>query len=76
MSCRSAINRPQKHGSDHKEHGDDDRCLNLARKHSEKKIGHSAASLKATPRTSSSEQRCIVGLFRQMALVRKKSPIG
>ena len=31
---------------------------------------HSAASLNWTPRTSSSEQRCIVGLARQMALVR------
>ncbi len=37
---------------------------------------HSAASLNAMPRTSSSEQRCIVGLLRQMALVRKKSAIG
>ena len=41
-----------------------------------KKPPHSAASLNWTPRTSSSEQRCIVGLARQMALVRKKSAIG
>ena len=37
---------------------------------------HSAASWNCTPWTSSSEQRCMVGLLRQMALVRKKSPIG
>ena len=38
--------------------------------------GHSAASWNWMPCTSSSEQRCIVGLARHMELVRKKSPIG
>ena len=41
-----------------------------------KERGHSAASCELDAATSSSEQRCIVGLLRQIALVRKKSPIG
>jgi hypothetical protein len=38
--------------------------------------GHSAASFMREPCTSSSEQRRMVGLLRQIALVRKKSLIA
>jgi acyl-homoserine lactone acylase PvdQ len=48
----------------------------LLRNREDVEVAHSAASLKETPRTSSSEQRCMVGLLRQIALVRKKSAIG